>query len=230
MTKNKKGNYIKWAFISLNLLALIILIFLVNSVFELSLKIKNKIRNLENGNLLEKQEKTPLFPQIYSSDPILGNLDAPITLFIFSSFSCPHCAEAASILNELENLYKDKIKIVWKDFPLPSLPESQKAAEAARCAGKQGKFWPYHDLLFSNQSNLSSELYPALAQQLNLDLTMFNRCLESRETKNIVEKNFNDGLSLGVDGTPFFFLNNEKISGLISLEEFKLKIDNELNK
>jgi len=168
----------------------------------------------------ETNIKTLSAPAITAADPILGPTNAQITIVEYADFRCSHCAEANFELKKIIAAYPDKVRWVWKDFPfLPPVNVTWLAHESARCAEKQGKFWEYHDALFMNQDNLSRENLLALAKEFKLDEKLFVQCLESGQTKPLVQRGFEEGKTLGVDGAPYFFVNGEKWNGEITKEK-----------
>lgn len=166
-------------------------------------------------------------------DPIKGNKNAPITIIEFSDYQCPFCTRAEPTIKQVLETYKDKVRFIYRDFPLGFHQYAQKAAEASECADEQGKFWEYHDLLFEKQSEWSSEGITKLkeyALNLGLDAKQFNECLDSGKMASEVQKDFNDGQQAGVSGTPAFFINGRLVSGAQPFSAFKQVIDEELNK
>ncbi|MBI5022737.1 MAG: DsbA family protein [Candidatus Magasanikbacteria bacterium] len=163
---------------------------------------------------------TSAAPTITAADPILGPANAQITIVEYADFRCPHCAEANFELKKIHEAYPDKVRFVWKDFPfLPPVNVTWLAHEAARCAEKQGKFWEYHDALFMNQDNLSRENLLALAKEFKLDENQFVQCLESGQTKPLIQRGFEEGKAVGVDYAPYFFMNGEKWNGEMTVEK-----------
>lgn len=162
-----------------------------------------------------------------------GDADAPVTIVEFSDFQCPFCERFYSqTLGLIEQNYVDtgKAKIVYMHFPLTSIhAEAQKAGEAAECAGEQGKFWEMHDKLFDNQASLSSSNYKAWARELKLDSAKFDSCLDSGKYAGKVREQTDYGSSLGVSGTPAFFINGAPISGAQPYSVFEQIIESELN-
>lgn len=164
--------------------------------------------------------KTLATPTITVADPILGPPNAAITIVEYADFRCPHCSEANFELKKIIAAYPDKVRWIWKDFPfLPPINVTWLAHEAARCAEKQGKFWEYHDALFMNQNNLSRENLLALAKEFKLDENLFVQCLESGQTKPLIQRGFEEGKAVGVDGAPYFFVNGEKWNGEMTAEK-----------
>ena len=167
----------------------------------------------------ETNIKTLSAPTITTADPTLGPANAQISIVEYADFRCPHCAEANFELKKIHEAYPNKVRFVWKDFPfLLPINVTWLAHEAARCAEKQGKFWEYHNALFMNQDNLSRKNLLALAKEFKLDENLFVQCLESGQTKPLVQRAFEEGKSLGVDGAPYFFVNGEKWNGEMTKE------------
>jgi protein-disulfide isomerase len=128
----------------------------------------------------------------------------------------------ASILKELLKKYPQKVKLIWKDAPNPNSSQALLAAEAAKCAQEQGKFWEYHDLLFANQNYLSPSLYLEMARQLNLDTSRFETCLQSKKWNSIIQASLAEAQALGINGTPYLFIGDKRrISGQVSLAELE---------
>ena len=112
-------------------------------------------------------------------DPVRGSKTAAVTIIEFSEYQCPFCARVNPTLDRIRQTYGDKVKIVFKDFPLPNHPQAPKAAEAAHCAGEQGKYWEMHDVMFANQRALEVPALKQSAAGLGLDMAKFNQCLDS---------------------------------------------------
>jgi len=162
-------------------------------------------------------------------DPSIGPENAAITIVEFSDFRCPFCARAKPTLKQILETYGDKIRFVYRDFPILG-PQSQKAAEAAECADEQGKFWQYHDLLFANQQTLDIPNLKQYAVDIGLNPSIFNDCLDSGKMASEVEKDFQDGQDYGVSGVPAFFINGILVSGAQPYGAFEQIIEQELNK
>jgi len=165
-------------------------------------------------------------------DPFIGSENAPVVIVSFEDYQCPFCKRAFD--QTFPSLKKDyintgKVKYVYRDFPLSFHPYAQKAAEAAECAGDQEKYWEYHDLIFTNQAQLSDTIYSTWAQQLGLNVNTFDSCLSSGKYAQEVQKDFADGQKYGVSGTPTFFINGNKLVGAQPYSAFKSLIDQELN-
>src|SRR5262244_65862 len=163
--------------------------------------------------------------------PIRGAADAPVTVVEFSDFECPFCKQTHPTLKQLLDRYPGKVRLAYRDFPLDSIhPQARRAAEAARCADEQGKFWNYHDILYANHPKVSEENLKNLAKEVGLDVNAFDRCLSSGKFKATVQRDLIDGAKLGVTGTPTFFINGREISGNQDLEIFGAIIDEELGR
>ncbi len=153
---------------------------------------------------------------VSSDDPSLGRPDAPMVVVEFADFGCPFSREVSFTLRELALKYPEKFRYIYRDFPITDLhPIAQKAAEAGECAAEQGRFWEYHDKLYQNQTDLSSERLIEFAAELNLNTTTFRSCLDSGRKRDEVLNDYQDGLNAGVRGTPTFFINGSKVEGAI---------------
>lgn len=158
---------------------------------------------------------------LLTSDPARGYNQAETVVVTFEDFTCAYCAQMSNTLSELVNRYPKKIRVVWKDFVGNLEQTGLRSAVAARCAQSQGKFWEYHDFLFANQTSLSDAFYKQIAGDLGLDEARFNSCFDNQETLPLVQQSFNEGLALGVDATPYVFINAERFSGLVSYEQLE---------
>lgn len=187
------------------------------------------ITNL-NFNYKEGAQEVERVSIPIGSSPSLGPVDAPITIIEYSDFECPFCKIFHSQTFEtLLQTYPNKIKFVYKQFPIVSLhPNAQIAAEASLCAQDQDKFWQMHGLLFENQNNLDAENIKSLALTLELDHQAFNSCLDTGEKSQAVQDDIEEGTFYGVQGTPTFFINGIKLEGALPIEAFTQVIDSEL--
>lgn len=173
---------------------------------------------------LEEQFKNPVKIDIGNS-PVLGKADAPITVIAFSDFQCPFCTRGADTMKDVKKEYGDKVKIVFKNLPLPFHPEAKPAGVAALAAHKQGKFWEMHDKLFENQSQLGAETYARLAKEIGLDVKKFESDIKDAALEKQVEEDAALASKLGVRGTPGFFVNGVQVRGARPLPYFKQIID-----
>ena len=165
-----------------------------------------------------------------SNNPALGPENAPITIIEFSDYECPYCKQFnTEVLPRLMEEYGDKIRFVYRDFPLANIHKNAvQAAEAANCAGEQGAYWAYNEKLFSGEFTLGEDAYQKYAEQLGLDTNRFDKCLSSGEQEDEVMADFSYAFQLGVRVTPTFFLNGIPIVGPQPFDIFKQIIDKEL--
>jgi protein-disulfide isomerase len=161
--------------------------------------------------------------------PVRGSEKAKVTIVKFEEFQCPYCKAVQPTLKELLKRYDGKIRLVHKDLPLDQIhPRARPAAEAARCAGEQGKFWDFHDMLYANGAKLTDEEFKSAAKEVGLDTDSFDKCLASGKFKGAVQKDLLEGAKLGLNGTPAFFINGRELTGAQPLEAFAAVIDEEL--
>jgi len=163
--------------------------------------------------------------------PVRGAAEAPVTLVEFSDFYCPFCKQAQETLKQILDRYPGKVRHVFRDFPVDGLhPQARPAAEAARCAHDQGKFWEYHDALFANPPRATPDDLRRYAEQLALDVSTFERCFSAGTHRATVQRDYEEGVRLGVTGTPAFFINGRLLSGAQPLEAFARLIEDELSR
>jgi protein-disulfide isomerase len=161
--------------------------------------------------------------------PFKGPADAPVTIVEFSDFECPYCNGLVPTLRRLEQNYRDRIRIVYRQFPLNNIhPNAQKAAEASLCADEQDKFWALHDAMFADQKNLTVDDLKAKAAGVSLNPASFASCLDSGKYAGAVRDSVAEGSSLGVDGTPAMFINGRFLGGNQPYDEIAKIIDDEL--
>ena len=163
-----------------------------------------------------------------------GNVSAPITIIEWSDFECTFCknfySETSWLIDETY-VKQGKVKFVYKHFPITFLHENaKKAAEAAECAGEQEKFWEMHDFLFEKGVDGGMKTFMNYAKALNLDNAKFDQCLKSGVMAKKIEKDMQEGASLGIEGTPTFIANGILFSGSQPFELFKQIIEEELVK
>jgi protein-disulfide isomerase len=173
----------------------------------------------------------PELPRILVSvddDPSIGPEDAPITIVQFAEYQCPYCGKAGEAVDQVMEKYGDKVRMVYRDFPLSFHPRAIPAAVAANCAGDQGKYWEMHDLLMDDQRSLEDADLTAHATTLQLDLAKWNTCRQDPAQAAEVQKDFEDGQAAGVSGTPAFFINGVMLSGAQPYSEFERIIEREL--
>lgn len=170
---------------------------------------------------------------VSESDWTKGNKEAAATLIEYSDFQCPACGAYYPLVKQLSQEFGDKVRFVYRHFPLEQHKNAELAAFAAEAAGKQGKFWEMHDLIFDNQREWSDSedaraLFAKYAASLNLAAEQFQKDIDSAEVKAKVEKDYQGGLAAKVNSTPTFFLNGKKLQNPRSYEEFKKILEAEI--
>jgi protein-disulfide isomerase len=163
------------------------------------------------------------------TDPAQGAASAPVTIVEYSDFQCPFCQRVMPTIKQLRTQYGDKVRVVWKDFPLTQVhPQAFVAAQAGNCAQEQGKFWELHDQLFANQQALQPDNLKKYAAAVGMDAAKFNACLDSAKFEARVQASMAEGGKLGVQSTPTVFINGRMVSGAQPIEVFQSLIDEEL--
>ena len=162
--------------------------------------------------------------------PVRGNPEAKIAVVEFSDFQCPFCGRVTPTLEQVEREYGDDVRIVFKHLPLSIHPKAPAAHAAAWAAHQQGKFWEMHDKIFENQRDLSEEAYTRYAAELGLDMERFEKDLASDAARQAVAADVAEAGTLGVTGTPGFFINGRFLSGAQPFASFKAMIDEELGR
>lgn len=173
----------------------------------------------------------PSQPQTFTitkDNHVRGNYNASLTLVEFSDFECPYCGSFHPTVTQALKEYGNKIRLVYKHFPLSFHPQAQKAAESSECASEQGKFWEMHDKMFENQQLLSVEQFKKWARELKLNGSKFDSCLDSGKYASKVQADFNEGAAKGVNGTPATFINGQLVSGAVPYASLKQAIDQAL--
>lgn len=183
------------------------------------------LQALRKGAAITMNLKPPIVEVAIDGAPTLGSAEAPVTVVEFADYECPYCARVQATLKKIRETYKDQVRFVFKDFPLSSHSQAQKAAEAARCAGQQDKYWDYHDVLFRNTKALQVDKLKQYAADLRLDTARFDTCLDSGQQAAAVRRDHAQGSQLGVSGTPAFFINGRFISGARQFSAFQEVID-----
>jgi protein-disulfide isomerase len=144
-------------------------------------------------------------------DHVYGNLSAQATLVEYGDFECPHCKAAYPVIKEVQKREGDKLRFVFRNFPLSqSHPHATHAAYAAEAAGMQGKFWEMHDMIFENQDSLEDEMLISYAQAIKLDIEKFKKDMMSDEIAKRVKEDFMSGVKSGVNGTPTLYINGKR--------------------
>jgi protein-disulfide isomerase len=162
--------------------------------------------------------------------PSKGPRSAPVTVVEFSDFQCPYCGRVLPALKRIQETYGDRVRLVFRNFPLGVHPLAPKAAEAAICAHEQGKFWEMHDKLFGDQQKLQVADLKASAAAIGLDTEAFDQCLDSGKHEATWKEERDEGERAGVTGTPAVFVNGRLVGGAQPYEAFAQIIDDELER
>ncbi len=157
-----------------------------------------------------------------------GKGNAPVVLVEFADYQCPYCQKVNPEIQKLKKQYGDALTVTFKDFPLPMHHTAQKAAEASRCAGEQGKFWEYHDVLFYSKQ-LEVDALKEHARVLKLDGDRFDTCLDNGLEADAVKRDLDEAKGLGLTGTPSFFINGHFVSGVVDYDALKDLVNQQLN-
>jgi protein-disulfide isomerase len=166
--------------------------------------------------------------EVAATGPAVGPATAPVTIVEFSDFQCPFCSRLVPTIEQVKAKYGDKVRIVFRQFPLNFHQFAQKAAEASLCANEQGKFWQMHDAMFKDQAALSVDQLKATATGLGLNADQFNSCLDQGKYAAQIQTDIDAGTKAGVNGTPAMFINGRFLSGAQPLAEISKVIDDEL--
>jgi len=199
------------------------------------IEIENQLSNTKPTNeVIEKVKPTTAiveFSELIDDDSIKGETDAPVTIIEFSDYECPYCARFFDQTYEQidkEYIQTGKVKLVFRDYPLKFHKNAQKAAEAAECAGEQDKYYQMHDKLFDEGVTGGVSSYKKFADEIGLDTTKFNSCLDNGDMAQEVKNDMSDGIAAGVTGTPGFLINGKLVSGAQPFSVFKQIIESEL--
>src|SRR5688572_17393372 len=165
-------------------------------------------------------ENPDLYRVPVGNSPFKGERDALVTIVEFSDFECPFCSRVNPTIAEIMTKYRGKVKVVFKQNPLPMHRNAGLAAEAALAANAQGKFWQMHDKLFENSRALQREDLERYAQEVGLDMAKFRRALDTHEHKREVDADMALANQLGARGTPSFFINGRPLRGAQPFEGF----------
>jgi len=177
-----------------------------------------------------KEPEYPYFRVKLEGNFSLGPPDAPVTIIEFSDYQCPACRKSHEVVGKVREIYRDRVKWVFKDYPLESHKGAAKAAEAARCAGDQGHFWEYQDILFTSQEEPTSERLREYAEKLGLNGDAFQECLDTSRHEGQVKQDVAEAKSVGIDKVPTFIIGGKLAMGAPALEQFKEMIDEELKR
>ena len=189
---------------------------------------------LTAGVALADHDTAPAEPPrvaVEPAGPSIGPADAPVTIVEFSDFECPFCAALQPTLERVKAEYAGRMRLVFRHFPLTGIhPNAWRAAEAAACAGEQGRFWDLHALMFSEQAALSAGDLREKAARLGMDTAAFGACLDDRRYHDAVHADVDAGIEAGVEGTPTLFINGRPVVGVVPFDELAALIDDELRR
>jgi protein-disulfide isomerase len=177
-----------------------------------------------------KEPRPPNVTVDVKGNHAMGPVDAAVKIVEFSDYQCPVCRQSHEVVRKVREDYRDRIRWIFKDYPLSMHKYAEKAAEAARCAGDQGKFWEYQDALFTADGDLTSDRLHDYATKLGLATGQFEQCLEQGKYKKAIEQDIVEGKRVGVNATPSFMINGRLDTGFIALDRFKRMIEEELNR
>jgi protein-disulfide isomerase len=165
-----------------------------------------------------------------ADSPVKGPKTAKVTMVLWSDFQCPFCSRIVPTMKQVEDAYAKDVRMVFRHQPLPMHPNAKIAAEASMAAHEQGKFWPFHDKMFANQQNLDRASLEKYAQELGLNMGKFKAALDSGKYTKRVEEDSAEGMAVGANGTPTFFLNGREFVGALPFESMKTAIDAEIKR
>lgn len=192
-----------------------------------SFVMKTQELGLEPGKYLD-------LPEIKEGDAVFGKADSRVRVVVFSDFQCPFCKSFWNSLRETMKGYEDEVFFAYKHLPLGIHPQANDAALASDCALEQGKFWEYGDRLYATQETWSkttgTQLFKDYARVLKLDTERFNQCLDSKKYQDKIDADKGEAGAFGISGTPATFINSQFKNGVVSTEELKAAIDEELAK
>lgn len=217
-----------WGILTIILAALFFMSLMWASVYVIT-QVQEMLRT---DTSLSIEEQYELYLKAINGDGtnfFTGPLNAAVTIVEFADFSCPFCRESAPGLRRIALDYQDKVRVIYRDYPLHE--NSIDLALAARCAGEQGRFWDMHDQFFIHKTETTAtgqelrEMLVGLAMDMSLDVARFDRCLEDKRYIHQIKKDFDDGEWLEIVGTPTFFINNHSITGHVPEEKLRELID-----
>ncbi len=181
------------------------------------------------GYAVFKLVTKPKYPEIFTPKAILGNQSARVSIVEFSDLQCPACARAHPVLKQIYGEYKNDVRIEFYHYPLPIHEFGEISAEASECANDQGKFWDFVEFAYASQKDLSPKGLKRIAQQIELNTTLFNACFDSGVKRGIVLIDVREGNLRNIQGTPTFFVNGKEL-GDWRYENFKQAIERELRR
>jgi protein-disulfide isomerase len=186
------------------------------------------MQSLHSQNPMVIRLAPPRAPISMQDVAVRGDGKPGVTLLEFADFQCPYCQQIQPVLQKIEEEFKGKLAFAYKDYPLPMHGDAEKAAEASHCAGAQGKYWEYHDTMFADKQ-LDLPSLKNYARDLKLDTKAFETCLDTGQMAGVVGIQNAEAQTLGLQGTPSFFLNGRYVSGNVTYERLRSVIAEELS-
>ncbi|GAB4353155.1 MAG: hypothetical protein Kow006_18200 [Gammaproteobacteria bacterium] len=169
------------------------------------------IRKEKGYEVYLAEPEAPLMKVATEGYPFKGSPDAKVTIVEFADYQCPHCKDAMPVMKRLLERYGDKVRVVFRNFPINRSGISRQVAVGAVCAGEQGRFWEYHDLAFERQNYLMAITPKDLADELGLDIAKFEACFKGDAAAAKVARSLDEGRRLGISGTPTFYVNGRQL-------------------
>jgi protein-disulfide isomerase len=194
-------------------------------VYDAYMAYQRQLAQQRDAQQLEYSFKNPAAVPVRDDNPVKGPANAPITIVCFMDYQCPYCARSVSTMSDLMEMYPGKIKLVYKNNPLPNHTAALDAAKAALAAGKQGKYWEFRDRLYADMSKLNDAGYLKLAGELGLDLPKFNADRHSDAVAATITADQKEAARLNLRSVPFFYVNGIPVKGAKSIDYFKMVID-----
>lgn len=181
-------------------------------------------------NVMLEPMRIPQAMQVAPTAAAKGPATAPVTIVEYSDYQCPFCRRAHPTVERILKEYGDKVRLVYRDYPLNFHPRAVPASVAARCAAEQNKFWEFHTNLMEVNGDLSDADLGKRATDLGLDMPAYDTCVASKKHEPAIQTDFQAGASVGVTGTPAFFINGRMLVGARPYEDFKEIVDDELGR
>ncbi len=178
-----------------------------------------RLKQINSDAIVQASSSSSYLRNINESDHIIGSLDAPVQIIIYTDFGCPFCARFYKVTKRIEEQFGDRVVIAIRHYPLTSHYNSVDLAMASECANEQGKFWEMYDTFFETK-NLDTEKAEVIAKDLSLDFVEYKKCLESDKYKDFVYGQKAEGKSAGATGTPTIFVDSEIFSGAVPFDDY----------
>ncbi|MFH1142085.1 MAG: thioredoxin domain-containing protein [Candidatus Uhrbacteria bacterium] len=189
---------------------------------------QDQVVDVGTDDPVAEQPNLSTVPALNEDDNYLGNKDASVVLIEYSDIQCPFCFRHHPTMQQVVEEFGDDVVWVYRHFPLSFHPEAVPSAVATECAGEQGKFFDYLDVMVANQDSLADDFYLETATSLGLDLTAWQVCVDSGVMEDKIADQMSAGAAAGVKGTPATFINGQLVSGAVPYETFKTVIELEL--